>query len=344
MSKMLSISVLMVAASPHGYGHFLRGNLICEYLSRSGFDVVYLTNVTNGSPVVTFQPHFEIDIDMDSGKISRESQKTMIDMLSGRIFDAVIFDHFPLGKLSLTTVFDIIERHAVKTPRYICAFRDLFVDIAPIVPRCIDFLNHHFDQLLVFSDSKYLSLPAFLGNAITIPINYLGYLDPAPPKQLLVFGGGGKYNYEFYRQTLEVFGSLHLEQQFDVKLITGTALSENEFCDLKGRFDHVCVERFSPAMEDEISKSAITISTLGYNSFVQLVKYNNYNIIIPVLRSEIEQKERGKLLEHFKPNHCSLISFSEQYKVLLYDELKAIFNKQLNNNGLWNLKNMLNQE
>lgn len=334
----------MVAASPHGYGHFLRGNLICEYLSRFGFDVVYLTNVTNSSPIVTYQPHFEIDIDMDSGTLSKGSQKAMADLLSERIFDVVVFDHFPLGKLSLTTVFNIIKRYAVKSPRYICAFRDLFVDIAPIVPRCIDFLNHHFDQLLVFSDFKYLSLPAFLSNSITIPIDYLGYLDPAPQKQLLVFGGGGKYNYEFYRQTLEVVGSLELEKLFDVKLITGSALPENEFCDLKGRFDHVCVERFSPTMEDEVSKSAITISTLGYNSFVQLVKYNNYNIIVPMLRNELEQNERGKLLEHFKPNHCSLISFSEQYKALLYEELKAIVKKLINNNGLWNLKNILNQE
>ena len=334
----------MVAASPHGYGHFLRGNLICESLSRSGFDMVYLTNDTNGSPIVTYQPHFEIDIDMDSGKISRESQKVMAELLSERIFDAVIFDHFPLGKLSLTSVFDIVKQYAVNCPRYICAFRDLFVDIAPIIPRCIDFLNHHFDQLLVFSDPKYFNLPLSLSDAITIPIDYLGYLDPTPLKQLLVFGGGGKYNYEFYKQTLEVIGSLHLEQAFDVKLITGTALSDNEFYGLKKQFGSVCVERFSPAIEYEISKSAITISTLGYNTFVQLVKYNNDNIIVPMLRNEEEQNERGRLLELFKPKHCSLISFSEQYETLLYDELKAIVKKQLNNNGLWNLKNILNKK
>lgn len=337
-------TVLVIAASPHGYGHFLRGNLICEYLSQSGLDVVYLTNITNGSPIVTYQPHVEIDIDMDSGTISKESRRRMAVLLKERAFDDVIFDHFPLGKLSLTTLFDIIERYAVNSPRYICVFRDLFVDIAPIIPRCVDFLNHHFDQLLVFSDPKYLNLPLSLSDTITIPIDYLGYLDPNPPKQLLVFGGGGKYNYEFYKQTLEVIGSLGLEKQYEVKLISGTALSENEFCDLKGRFGHVCVEWFSPALEDEISKSAITISSLGYNTFVQLVKYNNDNIIVPMLRNEEEQNDRGKLLEHFKPNHCSLISFSEQYKALLCDELKAIVKKQLNNDGLWNLKNMLNQE
>lgn len=342
MSKKNSISVLMIAASPHGYGHLLRGNLICEYLSQFGLDVVYLTNVTKGSPIVTYQPHIEINIDMDSGMISRESQKCMVDLLLEHVFDYVIFDHFPLGKLSLTSVFDIIQRYSVNSPKFICAFRDLFVDIAPIIPRCISFLNHHFNQLLVFSDPKYLNLPLSFSDAITIPIDYLGYLDPTPPKQLLVFGGGGKYNYEFYRQTLEVIGSLGMEKQFDVKLITGSTLSEIEFCDLKEQFGSACIERFSPTMEDEISKSAITISTLGYNTFVQLVKYNNDNIVVPMLRNEEEQYERGKLLEHFKPNHCSLISFSERYKALLNDELRAIVIKQLNNKGLWNLKNMLN--
>ena len=242
----------------------------------------------------------------------------------------------------MTSVFDIIKQNLQNHTKFLCVFRDIFVDIPIIIPRCLELLNTQFDRLLIFSDPQYLNLPFSLSEAITIPIDYLGYLDSAPRKQLLVFGGGGKYNYEFYKQTLEVFGSLHLEQQFDVKLITGTALSENEFCDLKERFDRVCVERFSLAIEDEISKSAITVSTLGYNTFVQLVKYNNDNIIVPMLRNEEEQIKRGKLLEHFKSTHFSLIPFSERYKTMLYDKLDVIVKQQLNNNGLWNLKNMLN--
>lgn len=334
-------SILIVAASPHGYGHFHRGNLVCEFLSRCGFEVFFLTNNTNESPIVTFPHHAEIAVDMESGEISDSSKVFLIEFMQAHPFKFVIFDHFPLGKLALVNVFDLIRHNTSNHAKFFCIFRDIFTDIESIIPGCLKLLNRRFDKLLVLSDPNYLRLPSFLTDSITIPVEYLGYLDSNSPRQITVFGGGGKYNFDFYRQTLEVIQSLELDRRFEVKLVTGTVLPDDNYCSLRDQFEHATVERFCRDIEKEISKSTITISTLGYNTFVQLLKYNNYNIIVPMLRNEAEQSTRGELLANCKPDRCSMIRFSDNYKETLTFELTKIIEKQLNTNGLWNLKNQL---
>lgn len=334
-------SILVVAASPHGYGHFYRGNLVCEFLLGCGFEVFFLTNNTNGSPIVTFPHHAEITVDMESGETSDSSKDFLIEFMRVHSFDFVIFDHFPLGKLALVNVFDLIRLHSSTHTKFFCIFRDIFSDIDDIIPWSLKVLNRRFDKLLVFSDPNYLQLPSFLTNSITVPVEYLGYLDSHPPRQVTVFGGGGKYNFDFYQQTLEVIQSLELNRRFEVKLITGTVLPDDNYHSLHNRFKHISVDRFCEDMEKEISKSAITISTLGYNTFVQLLKYNNHNIIVPMLRNEAEQSMRGELLVGCKPGVCSVIHFSDHYQEKLACELTKIINNQLNMSGLWNLKKQL---
>lgn len=334
-------SILIVAASPHGYGHFHRGNLVCEFLAGCGFEVFFLTNNTNGSPIVTFPHHAEIAVDMKSGLISELSRDYLIELIHTHPFDYVFFDHFPLGKLAMVNVFDIIRYHSSDCTKFFCIFRDIFSEVDSLIPRCLKLLNQRFDKLLVFSDPQYLRLPSFLTDSITIPVEYLGYLDSNPQRQVTVFGGGGKYNFDFYQQTLDVIQSLGLDRRFEVKLITGTVLPDDNYRSLRDRFEHITVERFCGDMEKEISKSAITISTLGYNTFVQLLKYNNYNIIVPMLKNEAEQSTRGELFAGCKPGHCSMIRFSDHYKETLSRELNVMVDRLLNRNGLWNLRNQL---
>lgn len=314
---------------------------MCEFLLGCGFEVFFLTNNTNESPIVTFPHHAEITLDMESGEISDSSKDFLMEFMQAHPFDFVIFDHFPLGKLALVNVFDLIRHNSSNHTKFFCIFRDIFSDIESIIPWCLKILNRCFDKLLVFSDPNYLSLPSFLTDSITIPVEYLGYLDSNPPRQVTVFGGGGKYNFNFYQQTLEVIQSLGLDRRFEVKLITGTVLPDDNYRSLSDWFEHITVERFCGDMEKEISKSAITISTLGYNTFVQLLKYNNYNIIVPMLKNEAEQSTRGELFAGCKPGRCSMIRFSDNYKETLTIELNVMANKLLNSNGLWNLRNQL---
>ena len=186
-----------------------------------------------------------------------------------------------------------------------------------------------------------MPLPAFLTQDIKIPIDYLGYLDPEGGiPQITVFGGGGKFNNLFYQQTLEVIQQLHLDDLFTVKLFTGRNLPDEQRTILKDLFPSVTISDHSRNLVDEISKSCITISTFGYNTFVQLLHFNNYNIIVPLPRNFQEQHTRADFFIQFKQK-VSIVMLDLKYKEFLLSKLSEIIPRLINLGGLPTLVNKI---
>ena len=334
--------VLIIAASPHGYGHLYRGEIISKYLSRNGFEVTYLSN--NDVPLThSSEEQFSTYlINMSQGLEGQNARRLFLEHIGEKNYDIVLIDHFPLGKLFFLDSFKVLHKKLHLHSKFICVFRDIFsIDDFRQRSESISVLNQYFDHLFVFSDQKIMPLPAFLTQDIKIPIDYLGYLDPEGGiPQITVFGGGGKFNNLFYQQTLEVIQQLHLDDLFTVKLFTGRNLPDEQRTILKDLFPSVTISDHSRNLVDEISKSCITISTFGYNTFVQLLHFNNYNIIVPLPRNFQEQHTRADFFIQFKQK-VSIVMLDLKYKEFLLSKLSEIIPRLINLGGLPTLVNKI---
>ena len=94
------------------------------------------------------------------------------------------------------------------------------------------------------------------------------------------------------------------------------------------------VYRATPDLYAELAQAAITISTLGYNTFLDLLHFNNANILVPLLHND-EQMTRARLLAQMKAN-VSVLELDEQYEVALAAKLAQIVTSAPNVGGLRN--------
>jgi predicted glycosyltransferase len=272
---------------------------------------------------------------MDPGPEGERVRRLLLEHIGKVKFDLVLIDHFPLGKLFFLDAFKVLYEKLHKRAKFICVFRDIFsIDDFRQRAASIEVLNLYFDRLLVFSDPSLLQLPDILTKEILIPIEYLGYLDPEGDlPQITIFGGGGKFNLSFYRQTLEVIRRMGMDQSFLVRLFTGRTLPESQRKDLEQEFPSISISDHSDSLMQEISRSCITISTFGYNTMVQLLRVNNYNILVPLPKNFQEQYTRAELFVHRKEK-ASIVMLDPMYQELLAQRLKDIKERLVNLGGL----------
>lgn len=336
--------VLVIAASPHGYGHLYRGEIISRHLANNGFEVTYLSNSLTALFGGREESFSRLHIKMDSGPEGQESRRVLLEKVGKVRFDYVIVDHFPLGKLFFLDSFKYLHEKLHRHAAFICVFRDIFsIDDFRQRTESVEVLNRYFDQLFVFSDETVIPLPESLVQGIKIPIHYLGYLDADEGfSQITLFGGGGKYNGQFYRETLEVITDLQMDRLFPIKLFTGRTFPEEQREELVRLFPSISISEHSDDLLTEIGKSFITISTFGYNTFVQLLRFNNYNIIVPLMKNFQEQYQRAEKFIGMK-SKASIILLDLKYKQQLSDCLSPMKSSFINLGGLQALTRKMNE-
>lgn len=334
--------VLVIAASPHGYGHLYRGEMICDYLEKHDYNVAYLSNSSVRLTNVSVLLFSDLGINMKSKKLDDESRRRLSEYVESGGFEFVIIDHFPLGKLFLLDGFKTLVAACRCDTKFICVYRDIMsIDELSELNESVSVLNTYFSKLLVFSDSKVLKLPTLLTDKVTIPIKYLGFLDSGYIPQITIFGGGGKYNYEFYAKTLNVILSQKLNERYTIKLFTGMNLSAEEYSELTKQFGSVQISRHCDSLQLEIYNSDITISTFGYNTYMQLMRSNNYNIIVPLPKNHQEQYTRAQKFQSQK-DKVSIILLDPIYEQSLAEQLRQCISHTIDRNGLQNMENELN--
>lgn len=330
-----SPKVLVIAISPHGYGHLTRGEMLSQYFIYNGFDVTYLTNKILKSS--NFKTIIIPDSIFDGNPLERKDTISgIIKKVGMRSFDMVIIDHYPFGKLALGDGFLKLKKIMPQSTKFISIYRDIIsVEDIVRVPQGCDILNENFHMLAVFSDEKFIKLPETVTDKLSIPVKYFGYIDWCYNPQITVFGGGGKYNMKFYTETLETLKSINYPHPYKIKLFAGDKLPKDQLLELTEHFPEIDIQTHTDELYNEIGKSEITISTFGYNTFSQLMHFNNHNIIVPLPKNHNEQYTRAVKFKSVK-DHVSILLLDTNFKQNLTLQINNIFQESINRNGLAN--------
>ena len=337
--------ILMLADSLSGTGHQRRAEMLCRALLQHGYGVTYLSHALyeralEQAPAFRYVELSAYAGTMDDPKallaVKMERMRRIIH-LRGQVgpFAALICEHYPIGKFYLDEELGLL-RKLFKTgaTRLICVYRDIVDDgDLALADQALTRLNRDFDALLVLADPKLLTLPAAFTAQVQIPITYLGFLDPRERRKVLVFGGGGMLNDQFYQRTLHVLQGLGAP--VEGTLYTGSLIDDAAFAALAAQAGPaVQVHRATPDLYAELAQAAITISTLGYNTFVDLLHFNNANILAPLAHND-EQMTRARLLAQIKTN-VSVIELDERYESSLAATLEQILAAAPDMGGLRN--------
>lgn len=341
--------VLVVAMSLHGYGHIYRGELICNYLTLHGFDVTYISNkMVNG----ILGNHIlldalELNLDLIGSKITNKinhlllKKKLKKEINNFEDIDIVIFENFPLGKLFLKDEFITLKRSLKQKCKFYCVFRDIFNDNDyKYLQEGATILNQYFDELLIASDPTFLPFPSNILEQIKIKKTYLGYIDEKSNSEITVFGGGGKFNHKFYQQTINVL-KIDKFRHLSKTLYAGKFLKSFKELEESSVDSNINIESHKENLFDQLAKSNITISTFGYNTFPQLYRLNNYNIIVPLEKNREEQLQRAKQFMTLK-DKVFIINLDKDFEINLHKCLIEIIDRQINFSGLSNLVKTIN--
>lgn len=302
--------LLMLADSLSGTGHQRRAELLCQALLQRGHRVTYLSHALYDHALAAAGldyvelPSYAAVLDDPAALLAVKMERLR---RIGRLrepaepYAALLCEHYPLGKFYLNEEVGLLRKLS-RAPA-ICVHRDIMDngDLAE-ADAALTRLNRDFAALLVLADPKLLALPPDFAARVQIPITYLGFLDPRPREKVLVFGGGGKLNDEFYQRTLSVLQQLGPDAGLESTFYTGGLMDAATFAALVAQAGSgVQVRRAAPDLFAELGQAALTISTLGYNTFVDLLHFNCANILVPLAHND-EQMTRARLLAQIKAN------------------------------------------
>lgn len=346
--------VLILSDSLSGTGHQKRAEVLSHGLLNRNYQVTYFSNQLHNSALLNHKA-FNF-LEMPSYSNADDNENSFIAVKFDRLrklykseqttdfFDAVFFEHFPLGKYYLLEEMKMIHRLFKKAGTdFVCVYRDIIDNLdMEDISTGIDILNEYFSALIVLSDEKYMPLPDHFTSKVNIPITYLGYLDKRPRDTILVFGGGGKFNFDFYHLTLDVMSRIPGLDKYNVEFYTGKLMEEENFEQLNNEApEFINIYRYSENLHQKQRNSVLTISTLGYNTFLDLLPLNNFNVVVPLTRND-EQLLRARFFERVKPN-VSVIEINNHYAQNLKNTLNHIMDMTINMNGLSNFINFVDR-
>lgn len=337
--------ILIFADSMSGTGHQRRAEALARALVQHGYGVTYLSHGLFDRALAiqakfTFVelPGYAAALGDPQALVGVKLERTRRIMALRRTagpFAALICEHYPLGKLYLDDEVALLRRFFARpATRIICVYRDIMDDgdLAEM-DRSLERLNQDFHALLVFSDAAYMPLPDLLIEKVRIPVTYLGYLDPEEPRTILVFGGGGKFNDEFYAHTLVVVNEFCARADLAGLFYTGSLVGETTFAELAAHAaPAVQIRRATDDLHADLQSTIVTISTLGYNTLLDLLHFNNANIVVPLARND-EQMTRARLLQRLKPQ-VAVIELDADYTTNLSAALENLLSSTLNRGGL----------
>ena len=332
--------ILVFSDSFSGTGHQNRAELICDKLINSGHKVLYISSACNNNKL-SFYKILGYGDSINNPSDYKAIKKRRISALErflriNKKFDLVFIEHFPIGKLYLKEEFKLLYSAYKSVAKFYCLYRDIIdnEDMA-VMKEFVSILNNCFDGIFVFADSSITKLENKLVSKLNLTPKYLGYLDPCPRNQILVFGGGGKYNFDFYNKTIKVLLNLRRMDNWEIRIYTGSLMDEKLLKILKKlakQRKNMVISKYCKNMQEELRKSFVTISTLGYNTFVDLYRENNFNIIV-LLRRNNEQLMRSKTLQNIK-SKASVIDLNVDYSKELERTLVRLLEAKPDMRGL----------
>lgn len=337
--------ILVVADSLSGTGHQRRAELLCGALLDRGYTVTYFSHALYQPRLRergTFQfvewPSYAGNLDDPRRLLAVKRERLrQIAQLHGQVEPASVLlcEHFPIGKLYVQEEVAQLRKQLCRaSARQICVHRDIIDDgDMAQADKALACLNRDFQGLFVFSDERVQPLPPAFSAQVQIPITYLGYLDPHERRTIVVFGGGGKLNDVFYARTLGVLRDLAPRYDCAARMYTGSLIGEEAFAALQAHAGlAVTVARSSGDLDRELAQAIVTISTLGYNTFLELLHLNQTNVIVPLAHND-EQMTRARLLAQLKPD-VAILELDDHFEAALGAVLERTLHTKLNTGGL----------
>jgi predicted glycosyltransferase len=234
----------------------------------------------------------------------------LLTVLQASTPDVVITELFPFGRRVLSD--EYIEllttaRRARPRPLFLCSIRDILV--APTQRERIvaahQRLNELYDGVLVHGDPEVVSLERSwpLDPTLTSRLYYTGYVDDGATLQslesgsaegeILVSAGGGAAGRVLYA-TAVAAAALVADRPW--RILVGGGVPQGDFESLQSRAPgNVTVERARGDFRALLSRCAVSISQLGYNTAVDLLAARPRAIVVPFAEGgESEQLERAQ--------------------------------------------------
>jgi predicted glycosyltransferase/CheY-like chemotaxis protein len=238
--------------------------------------------------------------------------------------DVILVDHSPLGmRGELQPALEWLGKRGRCTR--ILGLRDIIDDPAKVrehweASGMVDKLERHYDNLVVYGQQHvYDTLREYdLPESLAAKSEYVGYVctrtdeppEPATagelPRVVVAIGGGDGGAETVIRPFLEMLAE-HPEQiGFQTEVLTGPFLAPGSEKSLRARAENLPVnlQKFVPAPARLFSRAELVISTSGYNSTTEILRYGKRAILIPRVMHRKEQLIRATRMDELGLVRC----------------------------------------
>ncbi len=324
-----------------GIGHLARASRIARGLLDEGFEV---TLVTGGMPVAGFPgpgighialPPIAVSDVSFSGLVDAEGvpvddtfkanrTRQLLDAYHDIKPDVVMIEAFPFGRrkvfFELLPLLDAIKSTTPR-PLLVSSIRDILQQRSKPSrdAETVDFVNTHFDHVLVHGDPEFARLEDTFGPTpdIASRIVYTGIVcgptppPPAPEDQfdVVVSAGGGAVGAAFITAALEAAAQMPELEKWGV--ITGPNLPQADFDRFAASAPaNIQLMRFRTDFPSLLAGARLSISQAGYNTVGDILAAGCRALLIPFSASgETEQTDRAIKLEQL--NRAVMLRDSE---------------------------------
>ena len=262
------------------------------------------------------------DPDKTIEDIEKKRQEILFSLCQTHKPDLFIIELYPFGRtifgFELQPLLDSIQQGRFGKIKVVCSLRDILVekrDPKAYEARVLNYLNAHFDLLLIHSDPEIMPLDETFGrvNDIRIPIFYTGFVtrkvEPAAGKKLrreLAIGtqeklivasaGGGRSGYTLLSNIIAAVHQLPSSQQIRLEMFTGPFRDDGEFKKLSANSTkQIRVRRFTQRFLDYLSAADVSVSLAGYNTCMNLLVTRVPALVYPYLRQREQPLRVAKI-------------------------------------------------
>jgi predicted glycosyltransferase len=238
--------------------------------------------------------------------------------------DVILVDHSPLGmRGELLPALEWLGDRGRCTR--ILGLRDIIDDPAKVQAHwqatgMAEKLERHYDHLVVYGQEHiYDTLREYaLPDRLVERSEYVGYVcnrtdvPEAPevedelPRVVVAIGGGDGGADTVIRPFLEMLAENREDIHFQTEVLTGPFLAPGSEKALRARAEDLPVDltKFVPAPARLFSRAELVISTAGYNSTTEILRYGKRAILIPRVMHRKEQLIRATRMDELGLMRC----------------------------------------
>lgn len=314
--------ILIVVTHLLGAGHLTRSAALARAFMRAGHDVTVVTGgmparqwVVEGLTVVQLPPvrtqgfDFKTLLDENGTPVGPERRaardRLLLETFGAVQPDAVVTELFPFGRRTLSSEFiALLEAARARRPRpvIVSSIRDILEP--PHKPErgieAHERARAYYDAVLVHGDDAVVSLDRSwpVDDGVRPLLRPTGYVDgggtPAPSPdaagQIVVSGGSSSGGIRLFRTAV---AAAALVPDLPWRVLIGAGVDEGEFGDIAASAPaHMQVERARPDFRSMLAACAVSVSQLGYNTAIDLLRTKPRAVFAPFEADGLETEQR----------------------------------------------------